>query len=134
MIGWLLERTIGCFAPADVGAGLKRWACEHNNGDAGGGDKTVYRVTITAAAIAITEIDAEVDQSANPDLDPQKTQGFLADTIGASPPVGSARGASISNWVDKHFNAGGSVNFGGIQVILTPFGGVTQLKLTFPSP
>ncbi len=133
MVMWLRGHLLACDGPTDVGGLGRQWTCEKDQGAAGGADKTIYRVLVTAGLHGLVEISAEVDQTANADIDIQHTQGFLADTVGGAPAVGDV-GAQISVWVDDHIDAGGGAAFGRVQADLTPFGPVTKLRLGFADP
>jgi hypothetical protein len=93
----------------------------------------VLRVVVRGSTSGLSEIWAEVDQSLDkvPTID--EVQGFLADTVGASPPTGSV-GPAISQWVVTNLKTGGHTSIGGFIVDLDPFGPISTLRLRPTGP
>ena len=75
------------------------------------------------------EIDALVDQSADPSPSLDRARGFLADSIAGSPASGPA-GVELTRWVGEHLATGGHTTIGTTTVTLGPFGVLTSLHVT----
>lgn len=131
MLVWLEEHTLRCEGPTDGPAG-RAWSCvqDQAEGIEHPVEFTVYQVVVTAIGPALSAIDATVDQTADDDADVDRTRGFLADTIGLSPPTGAA-GPALEDWVLDTLDTGGQATFGPISATLAPNGPVTRLRLEF---